>query len=100
MSNGLGFGCIPLIRRDFPDGGYTIRAYTQWQRNFDESGIFKKQIYVGMPGTDRWLIQLGTAVKDNTAQLHLQLTDKNKKPVANQQVLLGVRQNESILRRD
>jgi len=100
MSNGLGHGCIPLLKRDFPDGGYTLRAYTQWQRNFDESGIFKKQLYVGTPGADRWLVHLGTIVKDNTAQLHLQLLDKTKKPVAGQQVLLGVKQDEAILRRD
>lgn len=100
MNNGLGNGCIPLLKRDFPDGGYTVRAYTNWQRNFDESGIFKKQFYVGLPGTDRWLISMATVVKNSTAQLDLHLANRDKKPIANQQVLLGVRQGTSILRRD
>ena len=100
LTNGLASGSIALNGLDFPEDGYTIRAYTRWMRNFDESLVFKKQFFVSDITKDKWLINFNSAVKDNTAQLHLQLTGTDKKPVVNQQVLLGVRQDEAILRRD
>lgn len=46
MYMGLGWGQIALDKKDFPEGAYTLRAYTNWMRNFDENYIFKKQFYI------------------------------------------------------
>jgi len=46
VADGLTWGNIALDADDFFEGGYTLRAYTNWMRNFGEEEIFKKQLYV------------------------------------------------------
>ena len=98
--NGIGSGDIPLLRRDFPEGGYTLRAYTQWMRNFDENLIFKKQFFVSGVNKYKWLMRLNTVVKDDKAQLHLQINETNRQPVSNQLMQLGIKQGPRTLRWD
>jgi hypothetical protein len=100
LTDGLGSGSIALNGLDYPEGNYTIRAYTQWMRNFNESLVFKKQFTISNIDRDKWLINFNSAIQNQTAQLHLRLTETDKLPIANQQVLLGVRQGELVLRRD
>lgn len=45
MENGTGNGDFKL-GDSIPDGKYTIRAYTNWMRNFGDCFIFKKEIEV------------------------------------------------------
>ncbi|WP_439582258.1 TonB-dependent receptor plug domain-containing protein [Dyadobacter bucti] len=45
LSGGIGHGDIALADSIAP-GPYTIRAYTNWMRNFSEDFIFKKDIYL------------------------------------------------------
>jgi len=35
LTAGVGWGNIPLLDHRFPEGTYTLRAYTNWMRNFD-----------------------------------------------------------------
>ena len=100
MNNGVGSGSIVLNRRDFPEGGYTLRAYTQWMRNFDESLVFKKQFYVGDLNKDKWLITFNPAFQNQTARLHFQLYQTNKQFVSNQLVQLGIKQGDRVLQWD
>jgi len=100
MNNGLGSGSIVLNRRDFPEGGYTLRTYTQWMRNFGESLIFKKQFYVGDLNKDKWLVTYNPAFQNQTARLHFQLYQTNKQFVSNQLVQLGIKQGERTLQWD
>jgi len=53
---GLGWGNISLNEKEFSQGGYYLRAYTNWMRNFDEHYIFKKQLYISSPGRQDVLI--------------------------------------------
>jgi hypothetical protein len=46
LVEGVSWGDIALDERDIPQGSYTIRAYTNWMRNFGEDYVFKKNIYV------------------------------------------------------
>ncbi|MFD0750937.1 hypothetical protein ACFQZS_12350 [Mucilaginibacter calamicampi] len=46
VESGLTWGDIALDSADIPNGTYTLRAYTNWMRNFDEDYIFKKNIVV------------------------------------------------------
>lgn len=45
LNGGFGNGDIPLTD-DLPKGAYTIRAYTNWMRNFQEDFFFHKDIYL------------------------------------------------------
>lgn len=46
LIDGLGWGDISLNAKSFPAGNYTLRAYTNWMRNFNESDIFQKQFSI------------------------------------------------------
>ncbi|TDE08824.1 TonB-dependent receptor plug domain-containing protein [Dyadobacter psychrotolerans] len=45
MDGGVGHGDI-VLPETLPYGAYTIRAYTNWMRNFSEDFFFEKDIYV------------------------------------------------------
>lgn len=40
LENGLSWGDIPLSEKDYKAGDYTLRAYTNWMRNFSEDIFF------------------------------------------------------------
>ncbi len=44
--SGLSWGDMALVEKDFPEGSYTLRAYTNWMLNFGEDYIFKKNINI------------------------------------------------------
>ena len=94
---GTGWGCIALPRRDFTDGAYTLRAYTQWMRNFDESGIYKQQFFVNDVKRDTWLVDMSTQQQDEALRLNLKFTDFNKRPIAGQKLFFGIKQSDDIL---
>ncbi|WP_194975462.1 TonB-dependent receptor plug domain-containing protein [Aquiflexum lacus] len=52
MEDGTGQGDF-VLPRDLVPGAYTIRAYTQWMRNFGTDAFFQKDIWVGDLG-DGW----------------------------------------------
>ncbi len=43
---GLAWGNIALDTAEIPDGTYTLRAYTNWMRNFGQEYIFDKSIHI------------------------------------------------------
>ncbi len=57
IDKGLGWAQIPLPAKIFHEGGYTLRAYTNWMQNFGEDYIFKKRFYLGIPKLNTWLVK-------------------------------------------
>ncbi|EKB47727.1 TonB-dependent receptor plug domain-containing protein [Cecembia lonarensis] len=55
LEDGLGQGDIVLPRNLTP-GVYTLRAYTEWMRNFGEEVFFEKNLWVGELG-DGWTFE-------------------------------------------
>ncbi|MES2278801.1 MAG: hypothetical protein V4592_22410 [Bacteroidota bacterium] len=54
---GLVWGDIYLKETIYPQGVYTLRAYTNWMRNYDEHYVFKKQFAVtNIESGKGWLI--------------------------------------------
>ena len=49
LEEGKGQGDI-VLPKDLEPGAYSLRAYTQWMRNFGESAFFHKDIWVGELG--------------------------------------------------
>lgn len=49
MEDGTGQGDF-VLPRDMVPGAYTIRAYTQWMRNFGTEAFFQKDIWIGELG--------------------------------------------------
>lgn len=56
LNAGLGWGNIPLVDNRFPEGTYTLRAYTNWMRNFDEHYIYSRQFTIDGPLDEDWMI--------------------------------------------
>ena len=56
LTAGVGWGNIPLVENRFPEGTYTLRAYTNWMRNFDEHYIYSRQFTIEGPLDEDWMI--------------------------------------------
>ncbi|MGF7082684.1 hypothetical protein [Mucilaginibacter sp. UYCu711] len=88
IKDGLGWGQIPLIKAIFKEGGYTLRAYTNWMQNFGEDYVFSQRFYLGIPAEDAWLVKSAATVsrvadKDQLqVELKLNKADKLGSPVA------------------
>ncbi|BAU56063.1 hypothetical protein [Mucilaginibacter gotjawali] len=94
---GLCWGNITLGEKDFSQGLYTIRAYTNWMRNFGMDGFFYKSFSVSS-GNERDLLvnaRINTVVVDGKNMLNAKvlLSDLNKIPFAVKPVELQVRDN-------
>ena len=57
IKNGVAYAQIPLISKIFQEGGYTLRAYTNWSQNFGEDYVFSKRFYLGVPTLNTWLVK-------------------------------------------
>lgn len=62
LSTGISWGNIALNEKDFTEGTYTIRAFSNWMRNLGEDYIFKKQITVSNPEQQSWLVNAATTL--------------------------------------
>jgi hypothetical protein len=93
LQAGLGWGNIGLDEREFTPGTYTLRAYTNWMRNFDDNGFFNKRFYI-TGGEGNWLVnkQISTPAINGSdvADVKLQFSDIDKKPAANNTLTLEV----------
>jgi len=57
VENGITWGNISLNEKDgFTTGTYTIRAYTNWMRNFGKGYFFYKSFYITGGGENGWLV--------------------------------------------
>ncbi|MBS1533063.1 MAG: hypothetical protein JSU01_22370, partial [Bacteroidetes bacterium] len=82
VASGLSWGNIVLDDKIFKPGDYTLRAYTNWMRNFPEEGFFYKRIRIAGPNENGWLVN-NRIINDSTViRAHLQLTGTDKRPLA------------------
>jgi hypothetical protein len=88
IKDGLGWGQIPLNKNIFHEGGYTLRAYTNWMQNAGEEGFFSQRLYLGVPAQEAWLVKSTASInrvadKDQLdVSLFLNRSDKQTSPVA------------------
>jgi hypothetical protein len=82
---GLTYGNIALDK-ELPQGGYILRAYTNWMRNFGEDQIYKKAFYIGRAANNDWMVNytpgITTTGGKETVKLNLQLNRFDMVPVA------------------
>lgn len=101
---GLGIGNVPLAIDDFQQGSYTIRAYSNWMRNFDEQYIFKKQFYIGSPDTRNLLINSRMVASPIGGKAHaaigLQLKTIDLQPLASTDLQLKVIEGAKVWYKD
>ena len=83
--SGFSWNNIALDEKDVSEGSYTLRAYTNWMRNFGEDYIFKKNIYISASNSSSTLVKaefkLDSIAGKNNVQSTLRFTDlSNKDP--------------------
>jgi hypothetical protein len=62
IKDGMGWAQIPLPKTIFHEGGYTLRAYTNWMQNFGEDYVFSQRFYLGVPTTEAWLVKSSSVI--------------------------------------
>ncbi|MFA6247145.1 MAG: hypothetical protein WC615_09390 [Mucilaginibacter sp.] len=102
--NGLGEGDFKLPANGLRDGGYTLRAYTNWMQNFGEEQFFHKRFYIGDDSKNNWLISEQHSVKTTPGgkevTLAVQLNDTKNSPVMYTDVqLLLVNGNKTVFKK-
>ena len=96
---GLSWGNIALNVDEIPEGSYTLRAYTNWMRNFGEDYVFKKQIYIASSHPRL----INSSFKETqqegitNIQAGLLFTDLSKNPVRLQDMQLRVTDGQHTL---
>ena len=82
VGDGLTWGNIGLDDKEFTPGTYTIRAYTNWMRNYGDDGFFTRQFYISNAGESSLLVNSTAGEKTensvSTANVKLLFSDMNK----------------------
>ena len=97
IEQGLSWNNIVLNEKDFQAGNYTIRAYTNWMRNFGDAGFYYKHIQLTDDGENSWLVNTHITNDKNTVNAQLQLADVNKIPIVSQSILVRVMEDKKSL---
>ncbi|MGZ3755677.1 MAG: hypothetical protein ACXVAY_15615 [Mucilaginibacter sp.] len=99
---GITWGSIPLDRTYIHDGTYTIRAYTNWMRNFGDDYFFKQGFYINNQGEHTWLVNaqpsLASLGGKDDIKLALKFTDLDNKTAANDLQLKVINNKKVLLR--
>jgi len=95
VNNGITWGNILLNDKDFKPGNYTLRAYTNWMRNFSGDGFYYKRFTIYGADENNWLVnsEVNASKKTNDqSQVNalLKFTDINKTPMAGKSIQLQV----------
>ncbi|TSJ42654.1 hypothetical protein FO440_00230 [Mucilaginibacter corticis] len=103
IKDGIGWGQIPLSKNIFREGGYTLRAFTNWMQNFGQDYIFSQRFYLGQPSSDSWLVKSTVSInqvadKDQLqVELKLNHADKFLLPVAVKKVEVKIYDGDHYL---
>ena len=104
MLVGLGWGNITLNEKEFPQGNYYLRAYTNWMRNFDAHYIFEKPFYISSSAEKDMFINAKMDVTSEAgkekAHIKLDLSSIDQKPVRLTDFQLKILYGNKVLHKD
>ena len=85
IKNGIGNAQIALTKEIFHDGGYALKAYTNWMQNFGPDYAFSKRFNLSKVSENSWLVKsdlkLVSAEAKDQVKGDLFLQDMNRMPV-------------------
>jgi hypothetical protein len=100
VTQGLAWGDIALDEKETPHGSYTLRAYTNWMRNFGEDYIYKKDIYISPATGNATLVKANFKQEGNKVETTLQFTSLDGKPLLVKDMELKVMDGKKNLSKD
>ncbi|WP_448697600.1 carboxypeptidase-like regulatory domain-containing protein [Mucilaginibacter sp. AW1-3] len=81
---GLTWGNITLDDKVFYEGAYTLRAYTQWMRNFGEESFFYKSFYLANADNSPWIVSTDAKLSEdikNSVTASVKFTSVNREAI-------------------
>ena len=101
IKQGLGWGQIPLPAKIFHEGGYTLRAYTNWMQNFGDDYLFNKRFYLGKPSQNTWLVKSEASINKvadkDQVKVNINLMRSDKVPIGLRDVGIRVMEGDKLL---
>ena len=98
VSLGLTWGNIELTPGDVREGSYTIRAYTNWMRNFGEESFFYQSFYVADPGTQAWTVNSNsTLAATGDVKMNVKINSLDSKPASMREMQLKVLDGRHVI---
>ncbi len=90
-----------FLPENLAPGTYTLRAYTNWMKNFDDSWMFRRSIRIIQPGDNSPLADLNVDLGGDAHRLTLKwvLLDESGTPLNNTEVDLTLHAGQSRLAR-
>lgn len=99
MQLGISWGNISL--EGMREGSYSIRAYTNWMRNFTQDCFFTRAFYVANPQKQTWLINahsnLTGGATPNNVKMAVKFTSLDNEPTGLKQMQLKVLDGKKVL---
>jgi hypothetical protein len=74
LISGMAWGDMAIDSTEIPDGSYTLRAYTNWMRNFGEDYVFKKNITIASSAYNPLLVKSNFKQNGNKVEGELQFS--------------------------
>ena len=100
INEGTGYAQIGLSKKLFREGGYTLRAYTNWMQNFGVDYFFTKRFYLGVPSDDSWLVRsaskIGKSKEKEYLQTELFLSNQDQSPAGLRDVEVRVLEGDRL----
>ncbi|HWB24415.1 MAG TPA: hypothetical protein VG738_03000 [Chitinophagaceae bacterium] len=94
VAAGVTWGNIALSRDNFKEGNYTLRAYTNWLRNFGDDYFFFHHFYIAGTAENSLLVNMQTQVltvsNNDSIRALLKFSHLNKQPLAAEPLELSV----------
>jgi hypothetical protein len=101
---GLAWGSIPLSADYVHDGNYTIRAYTNWMRNFGTDYLYTQHFHISNQTQNRWLVTSKLTLTQSTGKdkinMNLKFTSLNDVPSGLRDLQLRIINGTKVLSRD
>jgi len=99
--SGLTWGNISLNDDQFHDGNYTLRAYTNWMRNFGDDYFYSRSFHITDLNKIPWLVKansvLSSAESKDNVKVNLKFTTLSNIPVNGSDLKLELVSNKKIL---
>lgn len=93
ITNGLGYGNFTLFP-NVMDGRYTVRAYTNWQKNLGRDYFFQKAFDIGTATNNTWLLRSQQTISgsqpDRKLKIDMQFLDLEGQPQGYKDLMLNL----------
>jgi len=101
LASGVGIGDIALAGKNIPQGAYSLRAYSNWMKNFGDDYVFKKSLYISAVNGSTTLVKADFKLENGTDKdkvtANIGFTGLDGRPRQQQEMRLTIKQNDKTL---